>query len=172
MEEIWEFIKGFSEYQISNIGRVYNDKRGLIMSTSVNNHGHLKISLISDTNERVTCSVAKLVADAFVPIPYAAELSRMDFDQVILLDGNFSNLVSTNLVWRPKWFAWRYTRQLKEQQPHYMHNLYIRDVQTGVEYKSIIEVGMAEGLLFQDVWRSTYSADPIFPIHHVFEVIR
>ncbi len=172
MEESWSIVQGFSEYKISNLGRVYNIKREILMKASVNNHGHLKISLVSDYGERITCSVAKLVAEAFVPLPPAAEISSMDFNQVILLDGNFSNVAATNLAWRPNWFAWKYTRQFKQPIPNYYLNLPVEDIQSGIQYESIFIAGTTEGLLFRDIWRSVHMHTPIFPLHHIFVVIR
>jgi hypothetical protein len=44
-------------------------------------------------------------------------------------------------------------------------------VDTGVVYNSVIEAGMTEGLLFDDIWRSTYSGARIFPFGMEYEVV-
>jgi hypothetical protein len=166
IEEVWKLIPDFVEYQISNLGRVYNIREDRIMSTSVNNHGHVKISLKEGhSSRRHTRSVALMVAEAFV------EPSNWMCDHVIVLDGDFSNVVFFNLAWRPRWFAWKYTRQLKVLQPVHYRNLIVQNVNTGFYYDSIVEAGMTEGLLFDDIWRSTYTSDSLFPYGHIFKII-
>lgn len=165
-KEQWAVIEEFPTYSISSLGRVYNHKYDIFMRTNPNNHGHIKITLTDeDTGERYDRSVPKLVAKAFVEPPNAL------CDQIVILDGDFTNIVASNLVWRPSGFAYRYTRQLKEQQPVHFHNLPILNVTTRDRYASVIHAGMAEGLLFEHVWRSTYSQLEVFPQGYIFEVI-
>ncbi len=165
MNELWKTIPEFSNYQISNLGRVYNNRTEHIMSTSLTNYGHTKITLKSEgSDERFTRSIVLLVAEAFLEPPNGV------CDQLIVLDGDFSNVVATNLAWRPQWYAWKYTRQLKTTQPIYYRNLSVRNVVTGSCYSSVIDAGITEGLLFNDIWRSTYTGAVLFPHGSVFEV--
>ena len=163
--EEWAFIEGFPNYQISSHGRVYNVSRYQMMSCSVNNHGLLKISLVDEGGVRRTKSIATLVADAFVP--GKDHIS----DQIILLDGDQMNVHAFNLAWRPRWFAWKYTTQLKQQQPVYYENLAVYDSVLGIEFDNIIEAGTTLGLLFDDIWRSTYSKTHVYPTDSIFEVV-
>lgn len=168
INEVWETIPEFPTYSISNVGRVWNHKFDREMKINPNNFGLMKITLTDDeTGERYDRSVAKLVAEAFVKKP------NTRCDHVIFLDGDFSNLVHTNLAWRPRAFTWRYTHQLKEidHQPNHYYNLEVQNLATGVIYENIIAAGKAEGLLFDDIWRSTYTKAPIFPNIHIFEVV-
>lgn len=165
-EEVWKNIPEFTNYDVSNLGRIYNRVRDKLMQTSLTNHGHVKITLLSEwNNKRYTRSVARLVAEAFCKPPNFLS------DQIVVLDGNFSNVASKNLAWRPRWFAWKYTRQLKTQQPLYFKNLPVLNVVENVEYRSIIQAGMNEGLLFIDVWESTYTGRRVYPTGSVFEVV-
>ncbi len=165
-EELWKTIPEFDNYQISNMGRVYNTKHDHFMRTSFTNFGHVKITLRAEwTGRRFTRSVALLVADAFV------EPKSIICDQLILLDGDLTNVQATNLAWRPRWFAWKYTRQLRVPQPTHYHNLALCNIVTGAEYESIIEAGMVEGLLFGDIWRSTYQGIPIYPHGSIFKIV-
>lgn len=164
-EELWRNILEFPRYDISNFGRVYNIRRNMMMETSYTTYGHSKITLTAYDGSRHTRSVAQLVADSFVEPP------NLLCDNLIILDGDFTNVVYTNLAWRPRQFAWKYTRQLKERQPLHYRNLSVRNCDTGVEYSSIVEAGITEGLLFVDVWRSTYNSQPVYPYGSVFEVI-
>lgn len=166
MSEEWRPIPEFPHYQISNYGQVYNTRTQSVMRTSLNNYGHVKITLKSwRTSERFTRQVSLLVAEAFVEPP------NWMCDSVIILDGDFSNVVATNLAWRPKWYAWKYTHQLKVQQPLHYRNLIIYNEDLDFHYNSIVDAGMIEGLLFDDIWRSTYTGAEIFPYGHVYSVV-
>jgi len=167
LEEVWKPIPEFPRYQISNLGRVYNQERDIIMQTSHTNFGHVKITLRSEHyGIRYTRSVAQLVAEAFVEPP------NIHCDQIVILDGNFDNLAFYNIMWRPRWFAWKYTRQLKMIQPMHYKNLPIVNVVTHDSYESVIDAGMTEGLLFNDIWRSTYAHSVVYPTGVGFEVIK
>lgn len=163
-DEVWTTIEEFPEYEVSSLGRIFNRKRDLMMKTSQTNHGHIKITLKHESGERYTRSVAMLVAEAFVTAP------NLLCNQLILLDGNLSNVKASNLAWRPAWFAWKYTRQLKEEQPLYFRNLRVANMTDNVEYSCIVDAGMFEGLLFADIWRSTYTGNRVFPTGSVFEI--
>lgn len=166
MCEAWVVIEDFPDYQISNLGNVYNTRFHKLMRTSHTSFGHSKITLKhSMTNQRFTRSVAQMVAEAFVEAPNNL------CDNIIVLDGDFSNVAFYNLAWRPRWFAWKYTHQLKRTHPIYYRNLSVRNVVTGNYYESIVAAGIAEGLLFDDIWRSTYTGAILFPYASVFEIV-
>lgn len=164
--EDWQNIPEFPNYDISSLGRVYNRKHDSMMSVSYTNHGHAKITLTCEwSGERFTRSVALLVAEAFVEAP------NLLCDQITLLDGDLTNLCAENIVWRPQWFAWKYTRQLKAEQPLHYRNLVVYNIVFEEEYESILVAGMTEGLLFDDIWRSTYTGAALFPTGSVFEIL-
>lgn len=165
MEEQWRTILEFPNYQISNKGRVFNLRTKREMNTSSTNYGHSKITLTDYDGKRYTRSVALLVAQAFVPAP------NIMCDTLMVLDGNLDNVDATNLAWRPNWFAWKYTRQLKTIQPVHYHNLHVMNTTLGIEYSSIIEAGIAEGLLFSDIWESTYTGKKVYPDGCSFEIL-
>jgi hypothetical protein len=166
IEEEWRPVEEFSNYHVSNFGNIYNVLNDHPMRTSVTSFGHKKITLLSEWDgRRYTRSVAQLVAQAFVIPP------NIFCDQIIVLDGDFNNVAAYNLAWRPRWFAWKYTRQLKTPQPLHYRNLPVDNIVNDEYYENIIQAGMTEGLLFDDIWRSTYSGDPVFPHNSVFEVV-
>lgn len=166
LEEVFRRIPEFPNYEISNLGNVYNVRRRQIMRTSINNYGHVKISLVSQyTGIRHTRSVARLVAEAFVKRP------TFLCDQVMVLDGDFTNLASTNLTWRPEWFVWRYTHQLKTPQPIHYKNLSVANITTGDVYDSIVDAGVSEGMLFEEIWESTYTGKSVFPYRFVYQIV-
>lgn len=160
----WVPIPEFPNYEINEFGEIYNRRIQAPMRTSFTNHGHEKITLTASDGTRHTRSVAHMVAEAFVEPP------NVLCDQVVLLDGDLSNVAASNLVWRPRWFAWKYVRQLKTPQPLHYRNLHVANVTANVEYISIIQAGMTEGLLFADIWRSTYTGSKVFPYGSVFEI--
>jgi len=165
-QELWKPIPGFSIYEVSDRGFVRNATTGRIMSTSVNNYGHLKISLWDDWGRRRTRSVALMVAMAF------CERHDLLCDNVVMLDTDLTNVVAENLVWRPRWFAWQYARQFRIPIRRHYEVLPILNVTQDIEYRSIVECAMTEGLLFNDIWRSTYSADRIYPHFNVYQVLK
>lgn len=157
MTEEWKTIPGFSRYQINANGEIYNTETNRFMRCSVTQYGHPKISLFSDNGGRHDRSVAMLVAKAFLEQP------NPDCDRIIYLDGDLSNFRSENLAWRPRWFGWKYSRQLKVPQPAWLQNLAVINVDTNARYQNIVEAGKAEGLLFEQIWHSTYSGGPVYP---------
>lgn len=164
-EEVWIPIAEFPSYHISNLGNIYNTRTERLMRTSQTRFGHTKITLRAEwSNERFTRSVAQLVAEAFVDSP-----NRL-CNTVTILDGDLSNVAATNLVWRPRWYAWLYIHQLKQTQPLHYQNLIVCNVSTGYYYDSIVQAGMREGLLFEEIWVSTYSGKKLFPYGHIFEI--
>lgn len=165
-QETWRTIKEFPNYSISNLGRVHNNRVNRPMAISRTGYGHVKIGLRdSITGERFTRSVALLVAEAFVESP------DILCDSVVLLDGDQTNVAADNLVWRPSWYAWKYVRQFKTPKSVYYENLAVRNITARRNYPSIVDAAMTEGLLFEEIWRSTYMAKPLYPYGFVFKVI-
>lgn len=164
-EELWEEIPGFSNYLISSLGQIFNRRTGNVMVPSQNNHGHTKISLVTDKGTRHTKSVALLVAEAFVEKP------NLFCDQVVILNGDLTHVASYNLVWRPRWFAWKYSTQLKSYPPQHYSSARVKNINSGVNYPDILTAAQTEGLLYDDIWRSTYSGSAVYPYNHRFEIV-
>lgn len=165
MVEEWRTILEFTNYDVSNRGNIWNRKRNKQMSTSLSNHGHVKITLTAYDGTRHTRSVAQLVAEAFLDPP------NLLCDAVIVLDGDLTHVDAENLAWRPQWFAWKYTRQLKTPQPRHYLNLPVINTDEQIIYDSIEEAGRSEGILFDDVWRSTYQGIEVFPHGCRYEIV-
>lgn len=166
MEEVyWQLIPGFPAYAVSNQGQVLNIETDRLMRISYTLQGNAKVSLVGLEGRR-TLSVAYLVARAYVAPPNPLSGS------VVVLNGNQADLRAVNLVWRPISFAWKYTRQMKEGQPLYFQTLPVVDISTGLQYRSIVEAGEQLGLLYQDIWRSTYTGDTTYPGNSIFRVIK
>lgn len=165
-QERWLQIPEHPGYEVSNFGRVCKVGATRPMSVSFNNHGHGKLSMLDETHARRTRSVALMVASAFVPQPDAS------CTQVINLNGNPQDLRACNLAWRPEGFAWKYTHQFKVHQPIHMYNLPIINVVYDLSYANVVEAAANEGLLFGDIWRSTYTGEELWPNGSSFRVPR
>lgn len=161
MDEIWVVCDEFPEYSVSSLGRVSNTKRGKIVKQSITQQGAAKVNFFKDGRHH-TRSVKVLVANAFV------DGRTKTFDTPMHLDGNQANNEARNLVWRPRWFAWKYKRQLAHTK--YFKNLTgpIKDIKTGLVYDSIVDAGLINGLLFNEIRRSLIDQTPVFPSWHVF----
>jgi hypothetical protein len=162
IEEEWKDIPEFPGYAVSSFGRIWNKYRNREVAVNQTNWGHVKVCF---TDRRLTRSVAVLVAEAFVEPP--DELS----DCVVLLDGNLNNIRADNIVWRPRQYAWRYARQVRTQQPLHYRNLPVVNLDLHVEYDSIIQAGMTEGVLFDDIWESTFMGRRPYPYHHKYRIL-
>lgn len=177
VDEIWAIIPEFPRYSVSNFGRIKNNISERILSLSKTLQGATKITfreregLYKENIIYCTRSVKVLVAEAFVHNP-----SEPWFDTPVCLDGDQRNNMSTNLAWRPRWFAWRYTRQFKNIPP-YCEMGPICDITTGDYYRNIYDASIVNGLLFIDVWECAFDSrkyeyqKPIFPTHQIFSLM-
>lgn len=167
-EELWEPITGFRTYSVSNLGNVKNNQTKRLLSTSLNNYGQVKISLWSDeTGQRHTKLVCTLVAEAFV---YDRPDPRCNTP--VILDNKLTNVRADNIVWRPRWFAWKYLHQFKTPIHRYYYTVPILNIQEDVMYESVVQCGKTEGLIFDDIWESTYKAIEVYPHLSVYQVVR
>jgi hypothetical protein len=90
MEELWsQPIE--DNYLVSNFGKVFSIKRGIIMKTRYDKQGYEVLVLHSNTGA-VNRSVHRLVALAFIP-------NALNLPQVNHIDGNKSNNFVNNLEW-------------------------------------------------------------------------
>lgn len=170
---MWTEIEGFPNYLISDNGEVYNKRTDSLMARSKTLQGDLKVTMVNG-GIRITKSVRVLVAEAYVEKPHSleSELNRDDyeslFNTVIVLDNNKNNVSSYNLAWRPAWFAQKYSRQFQVYYPNYFYSKRVVNATTGELYTSVIQTATKEGLLFEDVIRSTNSGVKIFPTGCVY----
>lgn len=171
MEHVrWGKIEGFPTYAVSDHGHILNMKTDHLVRISYTMQGNAKVSLdapraVDAPRSRSTLSVARLVALAFVepPNPFCTH--------VIVLNGNMADLRAENLAWRPSSFAWRYTRQMREGQPGYFYSLQLMDITTDLMYQNVVSAGQELGLLFADIWRSTYTGESVYPTQSIFRVV-
>lgn len=164
----WGRIDGFPYYAVGDNGQILNMTTDRLMRISYTQQGNAKVSLVSSEGPRSrhTLSVALLVARAHVEPPNPLST------HVIVLNGNQADLRAENLAWRPPAFAWKYTRQMKEGQPPYYFSLPVEDITTGVVYENVVSAGSQLGLLFNDIWKSTYTGRTVYPTQSIFRVLQ
>lgn len=92
LTEIWKPIKGFSDYEISNLGRVKSLKRGKERLLSLRDIGGYKSVCLSVNNVPKNFYVHRLVAESFLRNPKKLlEVNHIDEDK--------SNNRVENLEW-------------------------------------------------------------------------
>lgn len=156
-------IPGFPNYQVSNYGDVINIAKGKKMTMSPNQNGDLTVGISRD-NHQSRKSVKVLVARAFCQ----GETDIMN--TVVQLDGDQNNVVAWNLVWRPRWFAWRFNKQY-EDIPDWAWVGPIKDEVHGGEYEHMVDAAMVLGVLIDDIRRSMRMGVPVFPFGMTFAFV-
>lgn len=127
--EVWRDIQGYSNYQISNLGRVWSAKSQRLLKPSEKENGYYGINLIADNGKRKKEYVHRLVALVFIDNPN-------NFTEVHHKDGNRANNTAENLEWSNR----------KEHMLHHGCKVYQYDCGKLVgEYDSIAEAAMAVG---------------------------
>lgn len=162
MEEEWRPVEAFPRYSVSDLGRVRNEDTDRILRVSQNRNGILYVPLRSDKRQ-YNRSIAKLVLEAFVPRP------NQYFDTPIYLNNQQLNCSLRNLMWRPRWFAMKYTMQFNQNLRRYPA---IRDKWTEEVFPTIWHVVPVRGLLYMDVAISTQQHVGVFPTKDLFEWVR
>lgn len=175
-QEVIKTIPEFPRYEISSYGRVFNRETGRELTNCHVQYGIVSVSLLQDVEIEIdgylthksvqkTRSVKSLVARTFVE----GETDR--FNTPIQLDGNRDNLHVSNIVWRPRWFAIRYTRQFYNQEPWFNIGPIV-DVRNELVYENVFRAAISNGLLCEDIRKSIYNGKQTFPNGLVFERLK
>lgn len=147
MEE-WVRLEEFPMYKISNFGNVMNDNSKKLVAKSLTKQGGVKVGLVSGGRQH-TRSVAVLVAKIFVP--GNDEL----FNTPIHLDADQRNCEANNLMWRPRWFAYKYHQQFTEMHQDRLETYAsmgpVIDLDNRTLYATVLETAQTNGLLMYDI---------------------
>lgn len=162
-EERWVDVFDFTGYSLSDCGRVLNKRTGLILKPHLNSRGLIIVGLMKNGVQHKR-SLSLLVASAFVSRP-----SSESFDTPINLDGDRSNNHYRNLMWRPLWFARKYSQQFTDGHPTCLSP--IEDVETGEVYENSMHASMYNGLLDFDIYLSMINNTYVFPTGQVFREV-
>lgn len=160
--EDWRILMEFPYYEVSTYGNFRRIGSSKNLATSLAPGGYLKISLQDFNHKRCTKLVKRLVAETYV------EREDYRFDTVIVLDNDQMNMHYSNLRWRTRSFAWNYAEQFRIFREDAHQYGPIRNEMTGVEYETIYDCGVAEGLLFRDIQHSVFNYKMIWPSMAVY----
>lgn len=167
MDEEWVDIHDFPNYRVSTLGNVFNSQFERIVKTSSTNQQYkstLKVGLM-EGGVQYTRSVKILVADAFV------DGRTLLFDTAVQLDGDHLNCRADNLIWRPRWFAWKHTRQFVKEDSYSQFGP-VLDTNTGEVYLDVYQCALRNGLLFSDIRRSIMYNRGCFPNNHIYRIAK
>lgn len=163
MEEEWKKVKGFPLYEVSNLGNVRRIGNTWNLSPKVANGNTLFVKL-SMGDSSISKSVKTLVAEAFVPKPEGVDSEI--FDTPIQCVLNTEEIRADKIMWRPRWFAIQFRRQLNESDLVSYWDLPVMNVNTGDQHASILTAALREGLLMKDIFRSAGEGRTVFPTGH------
>lgn len=158
--ENWKTIDEYPNYSVSDQGRVRNDRTDRILAISQIPSGHCYVGVVGPTGTQAKRMVSKFVASAFVYRP------QYNFNTPIHLDGDLGNCVASNLQWRPRWFAMKYTRQFRERQ---WNHAPVRDKKTGEVYEDLWPLVIQKGLLHRDILLAAANSTYVFPTMEFYE---
>jgi hypothetical protein len=167
----FQVIPGFPNYIIYRDGTVVNvdTERQMVLSPTL--QGDLTVGLMRrefnpDTGKeegtQYRRSVKVLVAEAFV------DGWSEYFNTPIQLDCNKYNLNAWNIRWRPRWFAWKYSRQFSNTQPSWFYGGPVFDIATHTQYATILEAAVANGSLCEDIRNSLLHDTRVFPTGEIY----
>lgn len=158
--EKWVSLEDYPGYSASNMGLIRNDKRDRILAVVRTESRHTYVSLMQG-GKQVTRGVAKLIADAFVENPRPKQ-----FTTPIHLNGDLTNCKADNLLWRPRWFAMRFTQQFAQPQQSHAP---IRNKATGEVFEDLWVPVKRYGLLYTEILTAVASYTYVFPTMQTFE---
>jgi hypothetical protein len=168
MEEEWKTIRDYPAYEVSNMGfvRRIGSNRVLQPKKAKGNSWFVKLSIDGD---QVSKTIKILVAEAFVPKPqhYQGEL----FDTPVQRVMNTDDLRAEKIVWRPRWFAVKFRRDLRPSAHPYYFDVPVRNINTGKRHASILTASLEDCVLMEDVYRSCLEERRVFPEWHRYEFI-
>lgn len=154
-------IPGFGGYHVTRDGRVVSLSTGKALILTPTQNGDLTVGLTKGGKQHRR-SVKVLVAEAFV------EGKDHLFDTPILLNGIKDDLRAENIMWRPRWFAWRYSHQFLDYFDWYFNHEVV-EIHTDEVYEDILHASVFNGILCDDVLLSIHNDHRIFPTGQMYQ---
>lgn len=163
MSEEWKTIPNFENYSVSTWGNVRSDRYDRILIQNQNQFDLVYVGLVRD-GVQYHRSVPLLVARAFIEQPYP------QYNTPININGDRWNNHVSNLAWRPRWFAVRYSQQFKV--PYgYPIIAPIEDIKTGEISENSFDCAVRYGLLEKDVVLSILNHTYTWPTYQQFRIL-
>lgn len=161
----WRDIWNWPGHEVNQDGIVRNKFTKRQISTSRAKDGSPKITITKPGGIRSSLTMRRVVAEAFTQ-----GLTLPDeFDSIIQRDGDSTNVAADNLMWRPRWFAWRYKNQFKDIRDSWIEERLIVNQRTGEVFESIYNCGVVEGLLFKDIETSLITGRVVWPSNATYK---
>lgn len=162
-ENSWTEIEEFPGYYVNALGQIKN-QHDRLMKYSKTQYGDLTVTFRKD-NKNYTRAVKVIVADVFV----AGKTE--DFNTPLQLDNDRSNVHAKNLVWRPRWFCWRYSSYMNNPNVVRQSSLSgpVQDRQSKIVYPNVIEAAKTLGILPNEIEKSLVNRIYVWPIWHMFD---
>lgn len=159
----WRVIPASPKYSINSSGQVRHDRLGRLVPPRINQRGMPYVTMETDRGQ-ITRSIAKLVADNFLP------QATPEFDTPINLDGDRENCRMENLMWRPRWFAIRYHQQFKDGAEELV-KAPLRVIDGLDVFHTSRDAAELYGLLEYDIAESIRLRTYVWPTYQMFEMI-
>lgn len=159
----WKEIDDFPGYSVSSTGSIRNDDSGRVLALQRNQRGVVNVGLVRDGLQHKR-SVAVLVARAFLGDPEPPV-----FNTPIHLDGDTANNHVDNLMWRPRWFAMKYRRQVQRRRPSV--DKQIQELSTGHRFNSSLHAAMTFGLLDDEIRSAMVNRTYVWPTYQRFRIV-
>lgn len=142
MKERWTVIDGYEKYEVSNFGRVRNEKKAILKP--VKSNGYLAVNLYNDLGIRQV-KVHRLVGMAYLP-------RNQSQTQINHIDGNKHNNKLSNLEWcTASENSMHAHRILKIKHYGGTPKKKVRNVETGEVFESIADAGKSVGTSYQNI---------------------
>lgn len=164
LKEEWRPVIGFPDYEVSNLGRVFNKVTERYMVPQKNQQGILNVGISRDKVQHKR-SLARLVANAFLqPLE-----TPTTFDTPIHLDGDLTNCRVDNLMWRPRWFAVKYHKQFRNNQRGFL--VPIEEIHTGEQFETSWDAATKYGLIDKEIRVAAINRTYVWPTYQAFRVL-
>ena len=134
--EVFKDIKGYPNYQISNLGRVWSKKRQIYLKPHKNNSGYLSVVLPSINGKYKRELIHRLVALTFIDNPN-------NYPCVNHKDENKENNSASNLEWCDRSYNINYGSRNEKAGKKIKKP--IKCIETGIIYNSGVEAAKALG---------------------------
>ena len=160
MKEEWRKVKGFPLYEVSNTGSVRRIGNSWPLSPKMAKGGAWFVKL-SMGGPPISKTIKSLVAEAFVPRPEGCDPELWDTPVQLVVDTDV--IRADKIVWRPRWFAIQFRRQINECDTLHYWDQPVMNLNTGNQHASILTASLHDGTLMKDIYRSAGEGRATFP---------
>lgn len=156
--EVWAVVEEFSDYLVSDLGRIRHKDRLDARQPAINKQGFPVIQLTRKPDPmRYLRQVNRLVATAFLPVP-----DRDDYNSVWHIDGDLTNCAVDNLRWDTRRRVLEWNDMHRRTKPK-LKTPPVKNNRTGIVYPNAFEAALADGILESSVvWQIERKSHSMF----------